>query len=269
MGDFIDPEIQDDPTNDDINGGGGDDPGGTGGGGDVQGNIADLDQTLKGLNSPEGLQESLKNAGTTFDIEDMNSTIDDVEAGKTTPSTERLLNKLENVSENFKEYAEKIQEENGEAGKDVENSPETKKTFIQKLGWEGAAMLITILGLGIAFGISKGTKIAVNQCYQVSTCGNSNIMQTIPCGPDTCSCDNISQCGNYTPCKDPNTCMLYFYQTLNAKTIIAALPALINSTYEAPVYPPSNNLQKIIIFAGILIVALVVLFMVYKLTNKK
>ena len=265
----FEPDIPDDPSDDPSDDPGTDGSGGADGPGDVQGNIADLDQTLKDLNSSEGLDSGLKTAGTTFDIEDINTTIEDIEAGNTTPSTEKLLNKLDNVSENFKEYAEKIQKENGEAGNDIKDSPETKKTFIQELGWKGAALLISILGLGIAFGISKGTKSALNQCYQMSTCGNSNIMQTIPCGPDTCSCGNISQCGNYTPCYDPNTCMLYYYQNLNAKTIIAALPALINATYNAPVYPPSKTLQKIIIFAGILIVALAVLFIVYKLTNKK
>jgi hypothetical protein len=173
-------------------------------------------------------------------------TLDDINDGKVTEDTTKL-----------KSWWDKITEK-------IRNSGTTLEKYAEKYGNKIGALLV----LGIILSSNMLPVKGASQCFQMPTCGNGGQVNTINCSKQYCNCAGISSCG-YPACGQAATnCMYYYYQTMDAKTIIASIPYIAYTTYLAPQPPKSETFKKILILLGILIIGCAVIFMIYKLSNK-
>lgn len=191
--------------------------------------------------------------------------LDTIKAGEVTEDATKFKNWLSKITGKIKGFVEKIQAKNGETGEKLENSPKTIKQFMEKHGVKIAVILV----LGVILSSNLLRISGASQCFQMPTCGNGGPVTPISCSKEYCNCASISSCGSYPACGQPATnCMYYYYQTMDAKTIIATIPYIAYTTYLAAQPPKSETLKKILILLGILIIGCAVIFMIYKLSNK-
>jgi hypothetical protein len=210
-----------------------------------------IDSTMTQLQTKLGMEGTMDDA------------INDIRNNKTTPDTEKVKDYTETTTKGVKDYVKEEQAKNGEGGKDIKDSPKTKKSFMEKYGTK-ALIILGLAGIIAAGNIFKPK--GIQNCYQMPTCGTGGAVQEIGCSQDTCNCANISACGDYPKCGEASSnCMYYYFQSLDTKTIIASLPAIAYSTYLAPTPPTSNTFLKVLIMVGILIAALAIIFFIYKL----
>lgn len=220
----------------------------------VQKRMASVDASLDKIKGEIGLEGS---------VED---TINDIQSGKVTPDTVKMQDWAEKQNQQVKASVGKIQDENGESGKTLNESPKTKAHLIEKWG-QRAQIALSILGLILTNTLFKPK--GIQQCFQMPTCGSGGDVTAINCPQEYCNCTNISKCGGYPACNLPSSnCMYYYFQSMDTKTVVSAVPYITYSAYQAANPPTSDTLKKILILLGILIIGGAVVFMLYKVSNK-
>ena len=218
-------------------------------------------------NRLKSVDTSLEKIKTKIGLEGtVEDTIIDIENGQVTVDTVKFKNWYGETVGKISDSIKETQAENDEAGRPLKDSPKTIKEYMKKYGDNAIAALLV---LGIILSSILIPVSGASQCFQMPTCGTGGPITPINCSKQYCNCTSISSCGSYPACNQPATnCMYYYYQTMDAKTIIATLPYIAYTTYLAPQPPKSETLKKILILLGILIIGCAVIFMIYKLSNK-
>lgn len=159
------------------------------------------------------------------------------------------------------------QTKNGERG-NLQDSPKTKMELLKKYGPTGLKLLLAIAVIG--FGIYELDKIAsqMSGCYKFST-NTPGTPEKIGCSEDTCSCQNIIQCGpNNTPCTQANG-VQYMWQEFSSIDALCQLPKMVMSPIASGLSDLLKPMKEIV--GGVLIIAVVlfILYVIYKNLNKK
>lgn len=167
-----------------------------------------------------------------------------------------------------KETIKNAQEANGESKKSLKDSPNTKKTLLEKYGPTGLKLLLAIAVVG--FGIYELDKIAsqMSGCYRFSTI-TPGTPEKIGCSEATCSCQNIAQCGpNNTPCTQANG-VQYMWQEFSSIDALCQLPKMVLDPISSGLSDLLKPVKEIV--GGVLVVAVVlfILYVIYKKLNKK
>ncbi|MEI7669955.1 MAG: hypothetical protein WCJ33_07725, partial [Pseudomonadota bacterium] len=158
----------------------------------------------------------------------------------------------------LKETIKNTQKANDETG-DLNNSPKTKTALLEKYGPTGLKLLLAIAAIG--FGVYELHKIAsqMSGCYRFST-NTPGTPEKIGCSEDTCSCQNIAQCGpNNTPCTQANG-VQYMWQEFSSIDALCQLPKMALDPISSGLSDLLKPLKEIV--GGVLVVA-VILFILY------
>jgi hypothetical protein len=207
-------------------------------------------------------------------------TIED--ASQDEPSTDdgkRLKDFNEKFQNQVKKSVAEIQDQNGESGKDIADSPETQKTIFEKYGMKALMVALAVGGLIGSLVLLKDMGNSMSGCYQVMTCASS---QTAPvkvgCTTQTqCSCSGLTTgCAN-PPCPacagppcytgGPGSaaspgCPNYYWQNISALQALGLLPSVITSPFFNAAGGAAKGIgdlvKKVAIYGGIIILILVI-----------
>lgn len=165
-----------------------------------------------------------------------------------------------------------VQNFQGDFTKWMEN---TGKGFFEKYG---SKMLIFtgILGAisSCAGNLLQNYESNVNaSCYSMTTCpkkGENARIAKVNCpSKSACSCARIAECSQ-APCNQPSTgCLNYYWNDLDLETIVAMIPDIADSTYNAPPDPGEPNWKKDLTLFLIIAACLIFTgYLAYKLYEK-
>jgi hypothetical protein len=167
-----------------------------------------------------------------------------------------------------KETVENSQEQNGESGKDLKDSPKTQESLLKKYGPTILKFLLAAALFG--FALYELDKIAeeMSGCYRFST-SQPGPQVKIGCSQDTCSCPNISQCGkNNTPCTQANG-LQYVWRQYTAIDALCQLPRMIIDPIASGLSDLMKPIKEIAIGVVIIAALLLALYVIFKIVNKK
>lgn len=198
---------------------------------------------------------------------------------------------LLDVRKNAAIEVEKIQEEVGESGRKIEDSPKTQESLFKKWG-KKAAFVIFLLGTlaGVAYGILKAIADAMSGCYYEDLCDgiSQQICKTKPCDcahevsfPGQCTAPNlppVPRCSKTCNNKDITNMYsaaavndnvaykkYYVYKQYSAADI---LYGIIKAAEDIPniINPKniSNYLIQVLKAAGIALAITIVFVIIYK-----
>lgn len=213
----------------------------------------------------EGLQET---AGTKGPITN-DLAIKASKENPTDPDAKALREKVIKPGlDSCEESVKNEQEKNGEGGKNLKDSPKTQASLLKKYG--PAALKLLLACALVGFGIYELDKIAeeMSGCYRFST-NTAGSQVKVGCSESTCSCQNIAQCGpNNTPCTQANG-IQYMWRKFTALDALCQIPKMVMDPIASGLEDLLKPLKEIVV--GILIVAVIlfILYVIYKMINKK
>ena len=195
------------------------------------------------------------------------------------------------VRKNAAVEVEQIQDQVGESGRKIEDSPKTQESLFKKWGKRAAAMIILVGSLaGVTYGILKAIANAMSGCYYEDLCAgiSQKICDTKQCDcahelslPGQCTAPNlppIPRCSKNCNNKDITNMYsaaavndnvaykkYYTYKQYNASDI---LYNIIQAAEQIPDILNPKNISKYLLqvlkTAGIALAITIVFFIIYK-----
>lgn len=187
----------------------------------------------------------------------------ETEAGKTLKK-----NFIEPAIDKANESVKNAQENNGEGGKALKDSPKTMRELLEKYGPAGLKLLLALGAIG--FGIYELDKVAAEMsgCYKFSTTVAGS-QTKIGCSESTCSCNKISQCGsNNILCTQANG-LQYIWRKFTALDALCQLPKMVIDPIASSLSDLWKPVKEILIGLVIVLVVLGILYIIFKIIEKK
>jgi len=223
------------------------------------------------------VETAITNLGEALGCQDQitETTIDDASAeNPTTGDGKKLKSYWEAFKAKINDMVKSEQSENGESGKDINDSEKTKQSILEKYGPK--ALAIALIG-GLLLLLLNHLADSLSGCYQVFTQASQVTTPTkVNCKQSQCSCDpggnlNGSQCANPT-CNSSagqSQGVNYYWQKLTDLQALAMLPGIAVGGVEAPAKDLLNSLSKPLMYLAILAAVLIVGYFIYKTLNRQ